>query len=143
MEKTFFCKTHLQDLPISERSPDARYCQSCYDFLLKEASMLSPGKVPEWTPSPSRYPVSDAVRQTTDSGKVVDSTVMGVENTKTKMSQAKLAIKYRKRELPLEHIKQMSDEGINTRNIAARLQVEGINVSYKTVQRILNGMRNG
>ena len=45
----FWCKTHLEDLPISKQSPDNRYYQDCYALLLEEAKLLSPkqGK-PDW-----------------------------------------------------------------------------------------------
>jgi len=56
MTNLFWCKTHLEELSIEKRSPDSRYCQDCYDFLLREAELLSKGK-PDWMPDPAKYPV--------------------------------------------------------------------------------------
>ncbi|MBU2534640.1 MAG: hypothetical protein KKD83_00545 [Chloroflexi bacterium] len=51
---------------------------------------------------------------------------------------------YKKRELPEEVIKQLYAEGIGSKAIASRLKAKrGINVSYKTVQRVLSGKRVG
>jgi len=32
----FWCYSHLADLPLAEQSPDPRYCQRCYAFLMAE-----------------------------------------------------------------------------------------------------------
>ncbi len=50
MTQTFWCHACLDDKLASEASPDPRYCQDCYDFLLKEAEMLPEGKRPAWIP---------------------------------------------------------------------------------------------
>lgn len=47
---TFWCETHLAARPLSEQSPDPRYCQACYAYLLQEAATLPPGKRPAWVP---------------------------------------------------------------------------------------------
>jgi hypothetical protein len=52
----FFCHACVMDKPATEASPDPRYCQGCYDFLLKEAEILSPGKHPGWIPKPHQTP---------------------------------------------------------------------------------------
>lgn len=49
-----FCHACLEDKPATEASPDPRYCQGCYDFLLQEAEMLNPGKYPGWVPKDSQ-----------------------------------------------------------------------------------------
>lgn len=46
----FFCHACLMDKPDAEKSPDHRYCQSCFDFLKHEAELLQPGKYPRWVP---------------------------------------------------------------------------------------------
>lgn len=46
----FFCKACCVGKPTTEQSPDPRYCQGCYDYLLKEAEYLSAGKKPGWVP---------------------------------------------------------------------------------------------
>lgn len=47
---TFFCQVCLEDKPPAATSPDPRYCQGCYDYLLVEASMLPATKRPAWIP---------------------------------------------------------------------------------------------
>ena len=40
MGDLFFCHACLEDKDGEELSPDSRYCQGCYNFLLKEAEVL-------------------------------------------------------------------------------------------------------
>ncbi len=54
----FFCLACAVGKPADDQSPDPRYCQGCYDFLLKEAEMLPSNKRPKWIPKPH----SNAVR---------------------------------------------------------------------------------
>ena len=50
----FWCEACLIGKPGSDtRSPDPRYCQDCYGFLLKEAKMLSTAH-PAWIPRATR-----------------------------------------------------------------------------------------
>jgi hypothetical protein len=50
----FFCYTHLNNLPLSEQSPDKRYCRECFDFLNNEWQLMRDVKKswskPEWVP---------------------------------------------------------------------------------------------
>jgi len=46
----FFCFACLVEKPARELSPDARYCQGCFEFLKLEASYLSANKRPRWVP---------------------------------------------------------------------------------------------
>jgi hypothetical protein len=52
MDMTFpcFCSACLVGKTANEQSPDPRYCQSCYEFLLKEASLLDGSRRPAWIP---------------------------------------------------------------------------------------------
>ena len=46
------------------------------------------------------------------------------------------------KDLPEDLIKQMADDGMGAKAIATRLKVEfDIHVSYKTIQRVLSGVR--
>ncbi len=52
---TFYCSTCLVDRLVDRRSPDPRYCQDCYDFLLEEVELLEmQGRTrrPAWAPKP-------------------------------------------------------------------------------------------
>ena len=49
----FWCYTHLADLPLSEQSPDPRYCNACNAVLTRErADLRGSGnrKKPWWAP---------------------------------------------------------------------------------------------
>ena len=45
----FWCSGHLSVCPVTERSPDPRYCRGCYDFLKEEAKLLR-SRVSAWVP---------------------------------------------------------------------------------------------
>jgi hypothetical protein len=49
----FWCQACLVSHPATEQSPDPRYCEGCYGFLLKEAEMLPVNKRPKWVPEPA------------------------------------------------------------------------------------------
>jgi len=53
--ESFFCHACLLDKLATQASPDPRYCQSCYAFLLKEAELLPPSKHPAWIPIISHH----------------------------------------------------------------------------------------
>lgn len=159
IEKTggFWCHTCLVSHPATERSPDPRYCQGCYEFLLKEAEMLSPGKYPKWIPKPQKalkkqYQVSqhgDGIMSTLDGKKfevdiippaVTTTTATRTFAPPTKSNAGKRGPKHRL--LPEDLIMRLAGEGMGSKTIAARLKAEhGISVSYKTIQRILSGER--
>lgn len=46
----FFCEACLVGKPVGEHSPDPRYCQGCYAFLLNEVEILPATKRPAWIP---------------------------------------------------------------------------------------------
>ena len=45
------------------------------------------------------------------------------------------------KELPAEKIARWAGEGMGSKTIAAKLKVEGVTISYKTIQRLLAGQR--
>lgn len=44
----FWCYTHLADLPLEKQSPDPRYCQQCFEILVKEAKDTGRSKGRVW-----------------------------------------------------------------------------------------------
>ena len=51
-------------------------------------------------------------------------------------------INYEKRELPNKRIKELHNQGMGSKAIATKLKNDhGIEVSYKTIQRVLAGQR--
>jgi hypothetical protein len=149
--KTFWCKTHLGDLPISEQSPDSRYCQDCYEFLLKEARLLSSHQGrPNWIPNPSKYPVGKATKSKSTLQKPAGLSPQGTLNMHTvneeksevciipsetpKRTKTKRGPKHI--ELPDDLILKWANEGMGSKAITTRLKGEhGIKVHYSTIQR--------
>ena len=60
----FWCSACLSGKPANEQSPDPRYCQGCFKFLLDEAALLSPNRgKPAWVPTPGRTEALPAKRE--------------------------------------------------------------------------------
>ena len=62
--ETFWCYTHLADLPLSERSVDPRYCKACSEVLTRdrEDSRASGNfRRPWWVPQNAKRKGKDSV----------------------------------------------------------------------------------
>ncbi len=146
MADLFFCYTCLEDKDRKELSPDPRYCQGCYDFLLKEAEMLPGGKRPAWIPKEGKIGHQKSIQVSGDV--VLNMSTLGDEKSTVDIihpSVAKVTREKRgpkQKALPQELIKQLHRDGIGSKAIATHLKKEmGIGVSYKTIQRVLSGER--
>ena len=144
----FFCHACLVDKAADEASLDPRYCQGCYEFLIKEAEMLPATKRPKWTPKPVRG--EKAGRRQYQISRVGDRIMSTLDDKKFEvdiinppaMSRARGKRGPKHRRLPEDLIRQLADEGMGSKAIAAKLKADyGIVVSYKTVQRVLSGER--
>ena len=139
----FFCRVCLVGKPASEISPDPRYCSGCYDFLLKEAAMLprTKRKRPEWIPSPKETAqVSQDMRTIMSTLESKKSEVDIIHPMAASRATGKRGPK--QRQLPVGLIMQLNIEDLGAKAIASWLKRErGIEVSYKTIQRILSGER--
>ena len=144
MKDTFFCHACLEDKPTADISPDPRYCQGCYDFLLKEAEMLirsGSTRRPEWIPK-SQTPKNQckvsqdiALNMSTLDDKKIEVDI--IQPSVAKVTRVKRGPK--QKPLPQELIEQWAGEGMGSRAIASKLKNElGIKVSYKTIQRALS-----
>jgi len=146
MADLFFCYTCLEDKDRKELSPDRRYCQGCYDFLLKEAEMLPRGKRPAWIPKEGKIGHQKSIQVSQDvvlNMSTLDDKKIEVDIIQPlvgKVTREKRGPKHKV--LPHELIKQWSGEGMGSKAIASKLSNElGIKVSYKTIQRLLSGER--
>ena len=143
----FFCHACLIGKLSLEQSPDPRYCQGCYEFLLKEAEMLPASKRLAWIPKPQKPEKADKSQYQVSQGAGIMSTLAGEKSgvdtippSDTTNTRGKRGPKYRT--LPVDLIIQFAGEGMGSKTIAARLRSErGIEVSYKTIQRVLSGER--
>lgn len=140
----FFCQTCLVARPVSDRSPDPRYCWGCYDFLAEEAKMLPANKRPAWIPKDKM--TSKKQYQVLGVGYGIMSTVKGQKTTvdinHPSVAQVRPAAVRgpKRRDLPEDLIRQLAGQGMGSKAIAARLKTEGIVISYKTIQRRLQGV---
>ena len=137
----FWCEACLAARPLDDRSPDVRYCQGCYDFLLKEAAMLTGHiKKPTWMPckngqqnQPHVSPYGGGIMSTLGEEKIeVDI----IQPSVAKVTHGKRGPK--PKVLPHDLIKKWAGEGMGSKAIASKLKTDhSITVSYKTIQRIL------
>ena len=151
MDNLFFCHACLEDKNEQELSPDSRYCQWCYDFLLKEAEILPSNKCPAWIPKPQRSPVEakNKPRSQYQVSRVGYGIMSPLEHQKSVVDIIRPAVTSRAsgkrgpkhRQLPEDLIWRLAGEGYGSKAIATRLKEQGIKVSYKTIQRVLSGER--
>ena len=148
----FWCGACLFGKPGSNtRSPDPRYCQDCYGLLLKEAEILPQGKRPAWIPRATRatvhyenqhenlYQAPSPIKEEKTKMSTLNSPSLTVNSFRPR-GRPKT---YKKRPLPDDKIKQLHKEGMGAKAIATQLKKEqGVDVSYKTIQRVLAGRRN-
>lgn len=130
----FWCHTCLVSHPATEQSPDPRYCQGCYEFLLKEAEMLSPGKYPKWIPKPQRTQENQCPIAKYGSG-VLAATKAIPAKTPPRVGGRPVL------DLPFELIKELQDQGYGATEIRRQLKDKDIEVSMRTLYRVLSGQQ--
>jgi len=146
MADLFYCYTCLEDKDRKELSPDPRYCQGCYAFLLKEAEILPGGKRPAWIPKEGKIGQQKSIQVSQDVVLIM-STLNNKKNEVdiiqppvAKVTRVKRGPK--QKPLPQELIEQWAGEDMGSKAIASKLDNElGIKVSCKTIQRLLSGER--
>jgi len=137
----FWCYTHLQDLPLEKQSSDPRYCQQCFELLVHEtADMKSSGNhhKPWWIPKGTNEKNVQVAEQLTPNM----STLNGKNNTVDKLDLPTPVRPIvhpgpKSKALPLERIAKLAADGMGSKLIARQLNADGIEVSYKTIQRLL------
>jgi len=107
----FWCQGCFLAKPLSEHSPDPRYCRGCHDFLLEEAELQNTRK--SWMPKPAADKITGAKR-----------------GPKHKALPEDLITRWAQEE-------SMGSKAIAAR-LKTEL---GITISYKTIQRLLSGER--
>ena len=137
----FWCYTHMADLPLEKQSADPRYCQKCYELLTQEANgQKSSGirRKPWWISKTGSEKTVRAVEQHTHN-------LSTVKGQKTSMDILALPVPIRpivhpgpkNMALPLDRIAKLTADGMRSKLIARQLNADGIEVSYKTIQRLL------
>ena len=141
----FFCQACLVGKPLDDASPDSRYCQGCYDYLLKEADMLSSGKCPKWIPKTKHIGKKKAEKLIPVS-QHTEGIMATVNDKKSEVAKIKPTVRNngrgrKQKQLPIELIMKLADESMGSKRIASRLNAEGIEVGFRTVARIISGER--
>ncbi|MFC2063194.1 hypothetical protein ACFLS8_04560 [Chloroflexota bacterium] len=151
-----WCLACLVAKPNSEKSPDLRYCQGCYESLLKEADLLGTSR-PTWIPRPvlSSKPTAPQPNPdiknagTTCSTSIKQSGVLVASNTEnTQLYQnlpqdrSKPNVGGRpKKDIPVELIRKLAGKGKSIGAIVKTLKSRGAPVSAMSVSRVLSGAR--
>ena len=109
----FFCRGHIEDLPISEQSPeDNRYCNTCYAIIEQERA-LKTSALKKTSNTEFLSPINEALQ-----------------------SQIAMPRGRPKKELPIKEIKRRREKGRGAKLIAKELATQGIDVSYRTILRL-------
>ena len=148
----FWCNACLGAVPLDDQSPDPRYCLGCYEFLLKEAKRLNPGKRSKWIPKKPRrgrglkpQPLPDAsasmdtIKEKTMKPSSTLTNYVHPPKANTGLAKSKRGPKVH--ELPEDLIRQWASQGKSPQAIAKKLADEHhIFASYKTIKRRLQGV---
>jgi len=136
----FSCYACLIGKPAIEQSPDPRYCQNCYELLMKEMAMLNPRDKPKWVPKNQKLQAKikpEKVKHISPYPRIILSTV---NEQKITVDKKKPTTPKRGRPqilLPEAKIKEMHLGGMGAKAIANHLKVKGLNISYRTIYRYL------
>ena len=141
----FWCYTHLADFSFKKQSPDPRYCQECYAVLLHEVDdMKSSGNhhKPWWIPKTSNEKNVQAVEQLAPNMSTVNSQNITVDILDPPMPVRPIVHPGPKSmALPLDRIVKLAADGMGSKLITRQLNADGIEVSYKTIQRLLKKVK--
>ena len=139
----FFCNACLVGKPAIEQSPDPRYCQGCYDFLLKEAELLGGNSRPGWIPKNTRKSIENYPEKVIKVARHANLNMSTSADQKIKVDIISPRDATRKRgpkpkSLPENFILDLAQQGLGSKAITSRLKKDqGVTVSYKTIQRLL------
>ena len=130
-----FCLACVVAKSLNDQSPDDRYCQGCYDFLLAEADRLPAGKRPRWVPrAEGRKPQVVGATQSTAEAIQAD-----ISECNTQQSVVGQGVADSKDDVTalMQTVYNLADQGMSSRKIAAVLAENGVKVSHMTVSRWL------
>lgn len=157
-DKTFpcFCEVCLLGKTEEQMSKrDTRYCEECQVSIESDHKLSGRKYIPLVANIESNLDPSsnDIINKT--SPKNTGGMESPIEQEKTKMSTLNppsLQVDnfrprgrpktYKKRPLPDDKIKQLHKEGLGAKAITTLLKKQGIDVSCKTIQRVLSGERS-
>ena len=125
----FFCQACLVSKPITEQSTNRRYCKSCWEYLTAER--IASAGIRERSVDSRRHV------EPCDKNKEVSE---GVEDfcrtTSNGQGRGRAA-----KNLPLQVVKGLVEQGLSGREICHRLNADGIKVSERTIQRVIKRLQ--
>ena len=131
----FLCSACLVARPVEDRSYDQRYCQRCYDFLLKEVELGGHQKA-TWRPKTPQDEATSAVPKLP-----TWNTMLGRNNevmAHTNKGNGGHCSGRPSLGLPVERIKSLAEQKVKVAEIIQQLHGENIKVSRRTVYRVLS-----
>jgi hypothetical protein len=130
----FWCKSCVVARPLAEKSPDDRYCQRCFDVLLKEAE-LEGRRAGDWRPQKGKR----AAEPSTDSLLTADEDVSRDNAGCDTVTHKELVGGNGVTDLLTDRIRVLAGQGMSCRAIEVELAKEKVTVSYRTIARRLKG----
>ncbi len=130
MQFSCFCEGCLVGKTANEQSLDPRYCQSCYEILLKEAELLDGRRRPAWIPKDSQ-----ATTRTLQKPSL--KPVEGRQKCPKAVPAPQIGSAPGTVPFPIEQVRLWHDEGLSVRVITKRLNEQGIMVGRSTVHRAI------
>ena len=134
---SYFCQGCLVGKTEEQMSKrDIRYCLDCQPFIEQEYALLSEKRQKELYKPVGHIETYAPIEKTKMS--TLNSPRLKVDIFRPRGRPTT----YKKCQLPVEEIKQLSKERMGAKAIATKLRKEyDIKVSYKTIQRVLSGER--
>jgi hypothetical protein len=123
----FWCYSHLADMPLTEQSPDQRYCNACNAVLTRErADLRGSGnrKKPWWAPQNVKEPgkrIVVADNRITQVMPVSEGQISAVDKTNQTLRHGK---ERKAHPPPVQLIKQLSFDGMKSKAKAAKLRAK-------------------
>jgi len=134
------CGVGKTEAEMSEK--DIRYCIECQQVIEREYLMSGnkyiPVKLSNQNPAPLALKDKEIPTEKLET-KMSTLNQESLEVDKFRPRTRKST--YKKRELPIAQIEEYNKQGMGAKAIATRLKGQGIQVSYKTIQRVLSGER--
>lgn len=139
----FFCQACLVSKTGDEMSKrDTRYCLKCQPFIEEDYQLRGQRYIP-LPPEANLAPNNTQPIQThTKEVKTKLATLNDPSPTVANFRPRGRPKSYEKCSLPNKRIKQLHNKGMGSKAIASKLRTEGVDVSYRTIHRILSGERN-
>ena len=140
----YWCQACLVGKESGQMSPDPRYCNGCYELLVKEAQMLT--RHADWMPQDGK--ISPENMGTTNSLNTEPAGVLlYLKSEKSQSYQnpartTKVNLGGRPRkDIPVKLIHKLSKQGLSIGKITRELKAQGQPISAMSVQRVLSGER--